>query len=226
MLYKTGGISLSFIKYRDTSIIARILTEKFGLQTYIVNGVRSAKSKGKIALFQPLTLLDLVVYHNEKKDIQRISELKVSYPFHDIPFNFKKSSISIFLTEVLVKTLKEEEENHELFHFLSKSFELFDKMPTGFENFHVQMLLKISAFIGLDPENVENMVLHCSELFEFDESELKASQQLLEKPVGSFVEISRYTRNKLLDMIVTYYADHFHINKELKTLEVLREVLG
>ena len=82
MLQKTRGIALSFIKYRDTSIIAKIFTEEFGMQSYIVNGVRSKSAKTKIALFQPLTLLELVVYHNKKKEIHRISEIKCFRNFH------------------------------------------------------------------------------------------------------------------------------------------------
>ena len=77
MLYKTKAIAFNYIKYRDTSIIARMYTREFGLQSYIVNRVRSVNSKIKIAHYQPFTLLDLVCYHKEEKDIQRISEIKI-----------------------------------------------------------------------------------------------------------------------------------------------------
>jgi DNA repair protein RecO (recombination protein O) len=107
MLYKTRGIVLSHIKYKETSIIARIFTDAFGSQSYIVNGVRSTNARTKIGLFQPLTLLDLVVYHNSKKEINRISELKPGFTFHSIPFNIKKMAIALFITELLGKTLKE-----------------------------------------------------------------------------------------------------------------------
>jgi DNA repair protein RecO (recombination protein O) len=83
MLHKTRGIGLSYLRYRESSIITKIYTEAFGIQTYIVNGVRSSKSKNnRIALFQPLTLLDMVVYHKNKEDtVHRISELKCYAPF-------------------------------------------------------------------------------------------------------------------------------------------------
>ena len=86
MLHRTRGIVLSYIKYKETSIIVRIFTEAFGMQSYIVNSVRSAKSRGKMALYQPLSLLDLVVYHKSGKDLQRISETKFSYAYSSIPF--------------------------------------------------------------------------------------------------------------------------------------------
>jgi len=81
MLHKTKGIVLNYIKYSDTSIIAKIYTEAFGLQSYIVNSVRSSKAKNKIALFQPLTLLEMVVYHKNHQGLQRISEMRTAEPY-------------------------------------------------------------------------------------------------------------------------------------------------
>src|SRR4051812_40998701 len=113
MLHKTRGVAISYIRYRESSIIAKIYTELFGIQSYIVNGVRSSTSKtNRIALFQPLTLLDLVVYHKEKSDnVRRISEIKCYNPFNTLPYNVVKSSLALFVTEILGKTLKEEEAN-------------------------------------------------------------------------------------------------------------------
>ena len=91
MLHKTKGIVLNFVKFKETSVIVKIYTEKFGLQSYIENGVRSSKSKNKIALFQPLTQLELVVYHDPKKEINRISEIRCILPYKSIPFEIKKS---------------------------------------------------------------------------------------------------------------------------------------
>src|SRR5690606_7155178 len=105
-LYKTDAIALNYIKYKDTSIIARVYTEQFGLQSYIVNRIRTKNSKFKMALFQPFTMLELVVYHHEKKDIQRISEMKSGELLYNLPFDIRKSSIALFLTEILVKILK------------------------------------------------------------------------------------------------------------------------
>ena len=105
MLYKTQGIVLNYIKYRETSIIVRIYTESFGLASYIINGVRSKKARHKIAFFQPLTLLDMVVYHKRNAKLNRVSELKCKEPLMDLPTNIKKSSIAIFITEILIKSL-------------------------------------------------------------------------------------------------------------------------
>lgn len=45
MIYSTKGIVLRTIKYGETSVIASIFTESFGVQSYIVNGVRTSGKK-------------------------------------------------------------------------------------------------------------------------------------------------------------------------------------
>src|SRR6185436_14709858 len=101
MLHKTRGIVFRFTRYGETSIIVTMFTELFGLQTYIVNGVRSKSAKNKIALYQPLTLLDLVVYHKDNAPILRIKELQCAHPFQSLTEDVKKSTLALFLNELL-----------------------------------------------------------------------------------------------------------------------------
>ena len=86
MIHKTKGVVLKTVKYGETSVIVTIYTELFGLQSYIVNGVRksSKKGPGKANLFQPANLLDLVVYHNELHNLQRIKEFKWAHIYQHI----------------------------------------------------------------------------------------------------------------------------------------------
>src|SRR4051812_2313610 len=121
MIHKTRGIVFRFTKYGETSIIVTIFTEEFGLQSYIVNGVRSKSSKNKIALYQPLTLLNLVVYHRERANIERIKEIQCFHPYQTLTVDVKKSTIAMFITELLNKTVKEESHVQDLFDFLADS---------------------------------------------------------------------------------------------------------
>src|SRR5690348_13964376 len=131
MLHKTRGIVFRFTKYGETSIIVNIFTELFGLQGYIVNGVRSKSNKSKIALYQPLTLLDMVVYNRVNANLNRIKEVKCLQPFQSISMDIKKSAIAIFINEVLNKTLKEESHAQEVFEFLFHTVSTLDEMKEG-----------------------------------------------------------------------------------------------
>ncbi|RYD89889.1 MAG: DNA repair protein RecO, partial [Sphingobacteriales bacterium] len=151
MLVKTRGIVLNYIRFRETSIIARIYTEELGLQSYIINGLRNKGTATRIALFQPFTLLSLVAYDTRKGSINRLSEYRCEHHFHKIPYDIRKSSIIIFLSEILSRSVREEEPNPMLYTFLHDAILGFDEMEDGFENFHLFFLLQLSWYLGFGP---------------------------------------------------------------------------
>ncbi|PWJ59952.1 DNA repair protein RecO (recombination protein O) [Dyadobacter jejuensis] len=230
MLYKTKGIAISYIRFRESSIIAKIYTESFGIQSYIVNSVRSSKAKGnKIALFQPLTLLDLVVYHKAKLDtVHRISEMKCTVPFHSIPFDIAKSSIALFLTEILGKTLKEEEENTKLFDFLVQSILHFDEMEGEFENFHIQFLIYYASYLGFGVESMSEMERELRQHhspFGVDPQQDQVVDAILQNIGYGKVRLDRRSRANLLEKLIFFYKIHNEGMGDLRSLDVLREVL-
>jgi DNA repair protein RecO (recombination protein O) len=224
MLHKTRGVVLGFIKYGDTSIISKIYTEEFGLQTYIVNGVRSKTSKNKIALFQPLTLLDMVVYHKESRDINRISEIKCNTVFHSIPFEQKKISMVIFMAELLGKTLKEHYQNKELFELILHSISYLDEIKEHYENLHLQFMIQLAAFLGFSPGSVEDIIEEIR--LSLSEEEKNTLSQLMVAAPDEYVKMNNHTRRHLLDCLVRYYAIHIENFGTLNSLSVLQEIFG
>ena len=229
MIHHTQGIVFNYVKYRETSIIVRIFTQAFGMQSYIVNSVRSAKARGKIALYQPLTLLDMVVYRNPSKDIQRISEARCAIPFRSIPFDPVKTGISIFLTEVLNRLLREESENKDLYAFMHHAIQIFDHLEEGVTNFHLQFLLKACAYLGFKPESAKDFIRQLSDYgihLGTEEEEERVINAMLNDPIGSNIRISTDFRRMLLNHVVRFYQIHTDSLNEIKSLEVLKEVLG
>lgn len=223
MLHKTKGIVLNYIKYSDTSIIAKIYTEAFGLQSYIVNSVRSSKAKNKIALFQPLTLLDMVVYHKNSHGLQRISEMRTAEPYFSIPFDIHKISISIFLSEILLKTLKEETANQELFDFLYHSFHALDKIEKNTLNFHVSFMLRYSFYLGFFPANVKSvwensLYMPSLEIITYIENCMKYTY------FETFASTNMH-RREALDIIIAFYKNQIESFGDLHSIDILREVL-
>src|SRR6187455_522375 len=123
-LHKTKAIVLRTVKYGETSLIVTMFTELFGLQSYLVNGVRTStkKGSGKANLFQPSAILDLVVYHNELKHLNRIKEFKWGYLYRHILSDVRKNAVTLFMVELLTKCLKQPENNPDLFHFVEDVF--------------------------------------------------------------------------------------------------------
>lgn len=229
MLKRTRGIVLGSLKYKETSIIVKIFTEEYGTQAFIINGVRSSKGKGKAALYQPLSLLDLIIYYKEGKGLLRVSESKLSLAFQDIPFHPIKRTIGIFLTEFFSKILKEDEVNKELFEFVFHAVQYFDHQEVGVENFHLQLLLKSAVHLGYGPQGDLDFVhqlieagLHFTQL----ENEKSHIDQLIQQPFGAEIKINGTYRRELLDQIIKFYTIHLNERLEIKSIEVLKTVLN
>ena len=226
MLQKTRGIVIGFITYRETSVIVKVFTEQFGLQSYIENGVRTSKGRGKIALFQPLTLLDMVVYHKEQGGIQRMAEVKCHTPYLTIPFDFAKSSIALFLTEVLSKALKEETGNASLFEFLFQSLHWFDQTEKHFESFHLIFLFKLSFFLGFSPHAADEIIGQLQEHNLLIDSSFKnAIDDFIDAEYPFPPRTDRFSRGQVLDAILKFYQLHVADFGEVKSLAVLQEMM-
>lgn len=229
MLFHTKGIVFSAIKFKETSIIVKIFTRDYGMQSYIINGVRSQRSKGKIAMYQPLSLLDMVVYQKPGKDIQRISEAKFAKTYAQIPFDPFKRTIGIFLTEIFNKILREESENSDVFDFLFHSLEIFDHLTENVSNFHLQLLLKATPYLGFGPANAEDFIHQLSESgFHFTTltGEKELINQLISDNYGGEINISNNFRREVLDHIIKFYRIHSGNLREIKSLSILKVILS
>lgn len=222
MLHKTRGIVFRFTKYGETSIIVTIFTELFGLQSYMVNGVRSKSAKNKIALYQPLTLLSLVVYHREHANIERIKEIHCFHPYQSLTADIKKSTIAIFLTELLNKTVKDESHTQEMFAFLSDSLITIDGLQAGHENAHLIFMIRLSRYLGFGPQFV-NEVLGGRIT---DEETEKILGKLLTASYDQSPATTNQQRKELLDLLLKFYAEHLENLGEFKSVQVLRDILS
>jgi DNA repair protein RecO (recombination protein O) len=237
MLHKTRSIVIHYLRYRESSIIVKMYTEAFGLQSYIENNVRSSKAKNKIALFQPLTLLDLVVYHRPDGGLTRLSEIRCPTPFSHLPYDFYKASMAMFITEVLGKTLKEETSNPALFHFLFESILWLDRAEANFENFHLQFLLQLSSYMGFAPQSAAEILEQLSAAGHYYRSvgehptkqgqteDILFLERLIQAPYDEVLKVPHFVRREALDHILSFYRLHVENFGEIKSLPVLQEVM-
>lgn len=239
MLVTTEGIVLHFIKYGESSIIATIYTRDFGRQSYLVNSARSLKSKNKVSLFQPLFIVDMVAYQKQSRELQRMKEIKSNHVYQNIPFEITKSSLAIFLAEILYKSINEQESYPEMYDFIKNSLLYFDLMETGSSNFHLWFLFRLTEYLGFLPETKRvgfegwfdmktGAVVHFQPSHPFyanketTEYLIKLSTLKIHE-ISEFV-ISRNMRDNLISVLIDYYQLHFDNLGEIKSLNVLREV--
>jgi DNA repair protein RecO (recombination protein O) len=240
MIVKTRGIVIKTTKYSETSLVVRVFTENFGMRTYLVRGVRKKKSRTPLNLFQPLSLIDMLVYEKVGRDLQNAKEIKANYIFSSIPYEMSKSSIVIFLNELIYKAIREEETNIELFHFLYHSLIYLDEVSSEFQNFHLHFALRLTRFLGFEPSY---NYLPRQETFDLQEGRYSSAKlpeglsitpplselfYLLSKnsEFGSGITMKRLERQALLNKLIQYY--HFHLPgfDDMKSIDILQEVLS
>ncbi|EOZ92095.1 DNA recombination and repair protein RecO [Indibacter alkaliphilus LW1] len=228
MLVKTEGIVVSHLRFRDTSIIAKVFTRELGLKSYIVNGVRSNKSQGKIALYQPLTLLELVAYEKENAGINRISEAKLGYAFKAIPFDFIKSGVALFMAEVLSKSIYDNYQNEDLFDFLKETILLLDSDKAQISNFPLVFLWETSRYLGFSPEKASYFFEEIQENItkQIDWSpEMAALDVLISESFQCQEKIPSKIRRDLLDHMLILYSKNLEYVGEWKSVQVLRQLM-
>ncbi len=238
MYHKTRGIVLHTIKYSETSVIAKVYTEKLGLQSYMVKGVRAAKSKSKAAMLQPLTLLDMEVSHRENKGLQYIKEFQRAFIYQSIPFDTIKSTIAFFLLEVISKTIHGHEPQEDLFEFLYDSLCALDQTEKVNPNFHLIFLLHFSRYLGFAPHgnySDENCFFEMSEgvfipqqsmqnVMNKKESALLSDLLELNLFEPATLSINRLERKQMMKNLLKYYQFHLE-NFSLKSPDILEEIL-
>lgn len=240
-LLKTRAIVLHYIKYSDNSIIVHCYTQHSGRMSFMVNGVYSRKSTFRINYFQALYLLDLEVYYQPKRELQRIKDLKNVIPYEDLHENLFKSSVTLFLAEILYKCLRESEPNPLLFDFISKSLSWYDQQKERYVNFHLLFLLNLTRYLGFYP-NSDN--LDSSRCFDLKEGQFETMmpnhrqiitgdvlsdfKQLIDRSLTEtgMLDISKDSRNSILSALIDYYQIHLPGMGQINSLSILQEVFS
>jgi DNA repair protein RecO (recombination protein O) len=245
-LFKTRGIVLRTVKYGETSLVVTIYTEVFGIQSYLVNGVRknTSRGSGKANLFQPAALLDLVVYHQDGKSLHRLKEFAWAHLYQHIFSDVSKNAVALFMVELVAHCLRQPEENAALFQFTEDCLLQLDEATEAVSaNFALFYSLHLTHFFGVSPRMELTDAAAC--YFDLVESiitdKLPTHEQYIEgrkaavcadilkarQPVElEEIKLNHTLRRQLLQAIEQYYLLHVQDFRPLKSLSVLAAVLG
>ena len=233
----TEAIILKTTNYSDTSLIVKVFSEDFGIQTYMAKGVKGRKSKNKVNLFQPLSILKITGVKS-KSDLLILKEATFAHPMLDIPFNVLKSSVLLFVNEFLYRIfLAENFSDKELYKFIKNAILVLDKTTNAVTNFHLVFLAHFTHFMGIFPNNTDNgrffditggTFSHRSTVPYLDEKSSIVLKQILDIPLEEFhsLEITKNERKQLIEGLLLYYKTHIEGFREIKSYDVLKTVLN
>lgn len=241
MIFPTIGIVLKNVKYGETSGVVTIYTRQFGVQSYLVNGIRTSSKSSKAHLYQPASLLDLQVYHSELKNLQRIKEARWLVVYQNIFTSVKKNAVALFMVELLQKAVQHPEENDSLFDFCEETLGILDTSDQATASaIPLFFALKLPRFLGFQIDNNfggKNLYFNLREgNFSADADDVsnetdilvnkKLSAMLKMKVAAEFasLKINRSERQVLLRLLEKYYKWHINEFSGLKTLEVFEQM--
>ena len=238
MIIKTRGIILRTVKYSETSIIADIYTEGSGLRSYIISGVRTQRSKVAVGLLQVMTLVDIVAYDAPGK-LNRIKEIHAAHVYTSLPFDIRRSSIGLFMAEVARRTIRESEENGELFAFLFDIFKYLDQTTERFTNLHLSFLLELSGHLGFRPDEsdytegavfdlkngifTQNTVGHTHFLSE-DSTNILRGLLSTSWTQSHLVKMNQEKRRQLIGELLKFYQFHLDNFPNINSFTILQEI--
>ncbi len=237
----TRALVLRCIPYSDSRMVVSLFTESHGMVTSMVRVSRGRRAGGKSALWQVMNLLDVTLDYRPSREMQTIGEAGISCPWQSLPYHPVKAAISMFLGEFLFHSLRGEGENARLFAFLDKSLRWLDAADEGIADFHLQLMLRLTRFLGILP-GVDGYARH--KLYDLKGAcyisllpvhgqylpaeEARLIPLLLKLDYGRMHKLRLTTpaRRHMMDVLLLYYRLHVPAFGELQSLEILREMFS
>lgn len=236
MLVKSEGIVLQNIKYGDKKSILKVFTKQHGLLTFYAVAGKAPSSKIKTASLLPLTQIELSFTFKQNRDVQQLIESNIIYVYEGISRDYNKLAIAQFLNEILIKSIKEQHPNEELYFFVTGVYKLLNELKSGFSNIHIDFIIELSKFLGFEPHNNFSET-NCY----FDTREGRFSSMGMSYPLGFSKEqsklfskvlsggaisspINKHERNEALECLLALYKMHVAGFNDLKSFEVLKEL--
>ena len=241
MLYSTRGIIFHTVPYSDNRVIAKIYTRDFGLLSFIVSVSRTKSGKIKSPLLQPLTQVDLRIEKKEKSQLHSIRDITLAVPYSDLHNNIVKTSIALFIAEVLYKAIREEEPNDGLFTYISEGLLVLDTADEGVSNFHLIFVMQLTRFLGFYPHEETLRDRTVFDLINgefvgrppdhFDFLDLEESELLGRLLRSGFSDMGSLAlngekRKVVLNGLLRYYETHLPLMQKIQSHDVLTQVLS
>lgn len=233
---KTKAIVIQSIRYGDSSLIVKMMTEEYGIQSYMVKGVFGNKSKFRPALFQNMTILDIVAT-SSKASLSFIKEISLAHNYNDILFNIKKSSIILFISEIISKSVPEAESDKVLFNYIKDSLIWLDEAESDYANFPLVFAMRLCYHLGFFP-NIESykdgfyldifdakFTQEQNIIYPIDNELSKDFYEICLRDINQTnININNKKRRQLLEIVVYYYKLHIDNVKEIQSHEILHKI--
>ncbi len=245
MLIKTKAIVLHSFKFGESRMIVDMFTCEAGRLSFAVPIPKTSKGRLKKQYFQPMTLLEVECDIRQRIQLQKLKDARLLTTYATIPFSPEKLAISLFVAEFLYHALRSEQQNKSLFAYVCDSMQWLDMATTGYANFHLTFLMRLSRFLGFYPnleeceeknEKFGDLLFDLREarfcrmtplhrdFLDSNEAQMIHLLMRMDFPTMHLFRLSYQERNRIVEVLLQYYRLHIPQFPELKSLAVLQEL--
>ncbi|RRD80036.1 DNA repair protein RecO [Alloprevotella sp. OH1205_COT-284] len=231
-------IVLHTLRYADDKLIAECLSRTSGRVTFVVRISHSTRATVRHTLFQPLAVLEAEWTVKPRGGMVTPKAVRTTLPYSTIHRDPKKTTVALFLSEMLLHVVRSDAGAAALFDYIENSLEWLDTAEEGFANFHIVFLMRLSLFLGIAP-NLERRTCPFFDLmagefsttppphaYYIEQREAAAFGQLMRMNFGTMrlFALTGEQRSRILELVLLYYRLHLPAMPDLKSLDVLKAV--
>ena len=217
MVKVTELIVLHTTKFGENSLVVHSLSKEYGRRGFLVRGVGK---KSAMSLFQPLSILEADIMESSKSNLYTARNLSLKYHLSGIRENMFKNSMTMFISEVIYRSIKDGANEEGLYEWCEKNILLLDSIQSDFSNFHIRFLLEFAIALGFSPES--------QDLMPFTGSHHDIVEQFLKSSFAEsmLIPLSGAVRNEIAEEILRYIEFHTDSTLNINSLKVLRELFA
>lgn len=217
MVKVTELIILHTTKFGENSIVIHTLSKEYGRRSFMVRG---AGKKSLMTLFQPLSVLEAEIQESNLSKLYTARHLTARLPLSGIRNSVYKNAMTMFMSEVLYRTVKDGADEPGLFEWCEKNILLLDVIESDFSNFHIRFLLEFAIALGFSPES--------RDLQPFVGDHYPVVERFMKEPFAEsmLIPLSGRVRNEIADEIIRYIEFHIESSLNINSLKVLRELFA
>lgn len=214
MTVNTDLIVLHSTRFGENSLVLHTLSREYGRRSFLIRGA----AKRSLSLFLPLSILEADITESSRSNLYTARNIVSRKPLIGIRNSISKNAISMFMSEVLYRVLKDGTSEHGLYEWCEKSILLLDAVQTDFSNFHLRFLLELTVMLGFSPKP--------EDIIPFTEGHHTIIEDFMTRSFAEsmLIPLSGQVRNEIAEEILRYIEFHTESSVNINSLKVLREL--
>ena len=214
MTQNTELIVLHTTKFGENSLVVHTLSRDYGRRSFLVRGA----GKKTMSLYLPLNILEADVVESTKSTLFTAKNVVLRHPLLGIRNDVFKNSMTMFMSEVLYRVVKDGTHEEGLYEWCEKVILLLDAIKSDFSNYHIRFLLELTVALGFSPE-LRDLKPFVGEHYKIVENFMQAS--LAE---AMLIPLNGTIRNEIAEEVLRYIEFHTESTLNINSLRVLREL--